>query len=392
MTYKSSDYVEENEVANTWRIKITEKELNMKKDGIIQGFLSSLTLSDENGTLTQISALLILLLICGTLLATFIRIIPSNLNSNDHQPQEQDDNIVYRYRWVQPLSAALGYTYFLSWSLSFYPQAILNYNRKRTVGLSTDFCLLNVLGFACYSIYNVAFFWSNEVKEQYKERHDGKTNMVQANDVAFAIHALLLSSFTYAQIYYYDSFQENKKLKLEKSELQHDSPEGSHRVVHLMITRVFSIFVVVGSLLYAISILSYNKVLSSTNGKNIQEAFLVDSVIGNYLNWLDLCYALSAVKVIITIFKYIPQACLNCRRKSTHGWTIWMVVLDIYGGILSILQLILDSWNVNDWTGITGNMAKFMLGFVSILFDLIFICQHYVLYKVAHYNEIVGEE
>lgn len=37
--------------------------------------------------------------------------------------------------------------YFCAWSISFYPQAYLNYRRKSVVGLSLDFQLLNLLGF-----------------------------------------------------------------------------------------------------------------------------------------------------------------------------------------------------------------------------------------------------
>jgi hypothetical protein len=37
--------------------------------------------------------------------------------------------------------------YFCFWSISFYPQAYLNYRRKSVVGLSLDFQLLNLLGF-----------------------------------------------------------------------------------------------------------------------------------------------------------------------------------------------------------------------------------------------------
>ena len=40
------------------------------------------------------------------------------------------------YRWI---SNCIGYTYFASWSVSFYPQLINNYRRKTTVGLSVDF-------------------------------------------------------------------------------------------------------------------------------------------------------------------------------------------------------------------------------------------------------------
>ena len=48
--------------------------------------------------------------------------------------------------------------------------------------------------------------------------------------------------------------------------------------------------------------------------------------------------------------------------------------------MLSDLQLVFDCADLGDWTGITGNIAKFGLGFVSITFDIMFIVQHYVLF------------
>ena len=38
------------------------------------------------------------------------------------------------------------------------------------------------------------------------------------------------------------------------------------------------------------------------------------------------------------------------------------------------------AFNFKDWTSIIGNFAKFLLGFVSIAYNLFFIIQHYVLY------------
>lgn len=40
-----------------------------------------------------------------------------------------------------------------SWSVSFYPQVLLNFRRKTSVGLSFDFLLYNVLAFSCYSAF-----------------------------------------------------------------------------------------------------------------------------------------------------------------------------------------------------------------------------------------------
>lgn len=52
-------------------------------------------------------------------------------------------------------------------------------------------------------IFNLAFFFSSEIQEEYKRRNDGQENLVRANDVFFAVHALMLSSFTLAQTYIY---------------------------------------------------------------------------------------------------------------------------------------------------------------------------------------------
>ncbi|VDM66129.1 unnamed protein product [Strongylus vulgaris] len=40
----------------------------------------------------------------------------------------------------------------------------------------------------------------------------------------------------------------------------------------------------------------------------------------------------------------------------------------------------LQCWNVADWTAFYGNPVKFGLGLFSMLFDILFITQHYVLY------------
>lgn len=79
--------------------------------------------------------------------------------------------------------------------------------------------------------------------------------------------------------------------------------------------------------------------------------------------------------------KYVPQAWVNYKRKSTVGWDIRQIILDFSGGVLSIAQLILDSSLEADWSGITGNPLKFLLGNISILFDVVFFIQHYILYR-----------
>lgn len=57
--------------------------------------------------------------------------------------------------------------------------------------------------------------------------------------------------------------------------------------------------------------------------------------------------------------------------------------MDFVGGILSIAQLVIDSSLQRDWSGITGNPVKLGLGQTAIVFDIIFMLQHYVLYRNA---------
>lgn len=91
-------------------------------------------------------------------------------------------------------------------------------------------------------------------------------------------------------------------------------------------------------------------------------------------------YAISYVKLLLTVFKYIPQVVANFRRKSTIGWSIVQQLLDFSGGLLSLLQLVIDSALQADWSGLTGNPVKFGLANISLLFDIVFIVQHFVLY------------
>ena len=47
----------------------------------------------------------------------------------------------------------------------------------------------------------------------------------------------------------------------------------------------------------------------------------------------------------------------------------------------------IDSSLQNDWSGITGNPVKLGLANVSIVFDVIFMVQHYILYRARKVEE-----
>lgn len=79
----------------------------------------------------------------------------------------------------------------------------------------------------------------------------------------------------------------------------------------------------------------------------------------------------------------MPQVLTNYRNRSTHGWSIHQILLDFLGGVLSLSQLGVDSYMQRDWSGITGNPVKLALGNIAIVFDIVFMVQHYVLYPGA---------
>ena len=90
----------------------------------------------------------------------------------------------------------------MAWSLSFYPQPMLNLRRKSTSGLAIDFSLLNVLGFACYTASTTAFFLVPTIRRQYATRHPlSPEPTVRFNDFAFALHGLVLCIVTYTQFW-----------------------------------------------------------------------------------------------------------------------------------------------------------------------------------------------
>lgn len=40
---------------------------------------------------------------------------------------------------------------------------------------------------------------------------------------------------------------------------------------------------------------------------------------------------------------------MNYRRKSTIGWSIGCIFLDIFGGIFSMMQMVINAYNYGNW-------------------------------------------
>jgi len=251
---------------------------------------------------------------------------------------------------VKALSRLLGWIYTFCWSASFYPQPIYNLRRRSTKGLAIDFASINVLGFICYTLFAASFLYSPLIRKQYAARNPISSEpTVRFNDLAFAVHAVILSVIAYSQFW-------PRIWGFRVSRFQHVS------------WPVAGLF---WGCLLTILLLTMVVVTQSPDGGSDPA----------YWAWIDVLYGLSYVKVLITIVKYCPQAWVNYKRKSTIGWSVSQILLDLAGGVLSLTQLAIDASFQDDWSGVTGNPLKFLLGNVTILFDLVFVMQHYILYK-----------
>jgi cystinosin len=192
-------------------------------------------------------------------------VIPPSTSSSYPEPWRAVSNVV-------------GWTYFIAWSVSFYPQVFLNYYRKSVEGLSFEYQALNLVGFSCYTAYNCGYYWNADIRAQYAAANNGSLPTVQLNDVFFSIHAVVLTLIVLIQICIY--------------------PKGGQRL-SLLVIFIISCMIVLA----------------------IVFALLVQFSVGEWFTWLNYLLFLSYIKLSITLMKYTPQAYLNCRRKSTEGWT-----------------------------------------------------------------------
>ncbi|XP_071952166.1 cystinosin-like [Antedon mediterranea] len=253
------------------------------------------------------------------------------------------------------LIIVVGWIYFVAWSISFYPQVILNFHRKSVIGLNFDFLAYNLIGFSAYGIFNIGMFWIPHIQEQYEEKHPRGINPVLINDVCFTLHAIFITAVTIIQCLIYE--------------------RGDQRVSNIC-----------RALLILAGLFSFITLIITIASKE------------NLISWLDYIYYFSYIKLGVTLIKYIPQAWMNYKRKSTDGWSIGNILLDFTGGSLSLVQMFLLAYNNDDWNSIFGDPTKFGLGFFSILFDILFILQHYVWYRgnspkvEERYSEIGSKE
>ena len=93
-------------------------------------------------------------------------------------------------------------------------------------------------------------------------------------------------------------------------------------------------------------------------------------------------------KLSISFLKYWPQMIWNFKRKSTKGWSICNILLDFTGGLFSFLQMWMEHHNGKN---LDINPVKLILSIMCMVYDLVFIVQHYWLYPEGKDQALIQE-
>ena len=191
-------------------------------------------------------------------------------------------------------------------------------------GLSINYIVLNFIGYTFYSTYNV---YGYEYDPPYN------SGQIHLSDLIFSLHGLFMTSIQIVLVLFYPRT-----------------------------TNVAKPVWMVMACLAVLTVTTYAIINPTTE---------------------DIVKLMGLMKVAISFVKYVPQVYLNWLRKSTVGWSLENVLLDLSGGVLSLLQIFVDYLDTNTTSQFSSNLnfAKFLLGLVTIGFDMIFIFQHYVLYR-----------
>ena len=145
------------------------------------------------------------------------------------------------------------------------------------------------------------------------------TQSVEPNDIAFGLHAVIL---TLVCLYQFHAYKASGRAKLTPA--------------HAYIVSVLWLLVLYNLLLVAASALPFY----SPSSQSQSSYSLID-----YLGY---------AKAAISGIKYVPQVYMNWRRQSTVGWSIVNILLDFTGGSLSFTQQFIDAYNRQDGNVIWG--------------------------------------
>lgn len=268
------------------------------------------------------------------------------------------------------LEDCLGFIYVTAWSISIYSPIWENFKCKSAKGISMDFSILNTMGYfyLLVSMILQTFYWIPHDNINNSGQVLNKSKLVDVNvqvsnetnlnyleppkitkfDLFYCLHGEIMNLVILSQLIW------GKKLW--------NFHDDKHRRMKPLYFKIFllSIFVFI---VYTIQFFHSSLFVEGWNNRTT----------------LQYCNKLFMLKISMSLIKYIPQVKHNMDRKTVKGFSITGVILDITGGIASLLQLLLQLSHENggkfNLMLIVLNFGKIGLSLVTLTFGFIFIIQ-----------------
>lgn len=210
-------------------------------------------------------------------------------------------------------------------------------------GLSLEYQAWNLSGYIFYVVYNIVGY-------VIQQNDDSMKKTILVSDLCFALHGLIIMGAICYQCYLW-------------AVPGRDTFSKTHLIM-LICMWTLGIYNLILAAFGAIEFYSH---------KNGPYTFSAVHFLGFGKSW-------------VSFIKYLPQVYMNWRRQSTVGFSIHNQLLDFGGGLTAFSQQFIDAYDLSDtndpdWSVFAGNVPKLVVACESIFFDIIFITQHYILYR-----------
>lgn len=245
----------------------------------------------------------------------------------------------------------LGLVYVCCWSVSMYPPVMTNWRYGSASALSIDFVMLNTTGYfyLVISLILQLYWWMPPPKDANPTEELASLKPKITNfDLCYCLHGFVMNLVLVSQVVAGHSlwrFKVNRPLRMKPI---------YYRVMFLSLL----VFVMLTGQLFI-----YNVKSGWDN-----------------LRTLEYCNRLFMLKISMSLLKYVPQVFHNHERKSMKGFAIQSTILDVTGGLASLMQLVwlLSKEESFNYTVLVANFGKIGLAVVTILFNFVFVSQWFI--------------
>ncbi|QLQ81294.1 hypothetical protein HG537_0F00550 [Torulaspora globosa] len=247
----------------------------------------------------------------------------------------------------------LGLIYVWSWCVSMYPPVVTNWKQKSSTAVSKDFVILNTSGYfyLLVSLTLQLYLWQ-PVSEKDGRQPDTRPKVTQF-DLWYCLHGFVMNLVLVSQVIY------GKKLwgfKADSHQVRMKPYYHKFWIISLVVFTILTVRFGYGTFCH---------------GWNNQKT-------------LSYCNSLFILKISMSLIKNVPQTFHNYERKSMKGFAIQSVMLDITGGVASLLQLVSQISKDQGFnaTTLAANFGKIGLALVTLVFDFIYVSQ-WLIYRDA---------